>query len=87
MAQHYNIYDCEVKYCKKITTSIKAKFSQGIEKVRGSLRFIEETNPDAKEHIYDSIFNTRRLVGNEFEQLEIHFDKQKKVVTKIYVVK
>lgn len=87
MAQHYNICGLEVKYCQIIEGSIRRKFSFGIEKVRRSIRFIEDLNFNYKEHEDDVVFYTKRLVGRENETLEIHFDVKTKVVTKIYVVK
>ena len=87
MAQHFNICGLKVKYCQKVEESIRKKFALGIERVRRSNLFIEELNSGAKEHKDETIFYTNRIVGDERETLEVHFDERLKIVTQIFVIK
>lgn len=87
MAQHYDISNYPQKYFKKIVSSFKRRFEKGIQKVKYSLLFIRIEDERAKEHPDDLVFETYRRVNNDMETFEIHFDKSKNSITKIYLVK
>jgi hypothetical protein len=87
MAQHYDISFYPQKYFRKVENLIKKKFDAGVQKVINSLRYFHVDDLRTKEHPNDIVFETSRKINNEMETFEIHFDQNKNLVTKIYLVK
>lgn len=87
MAQHYPIKNSPNKNIQKICQGICNKFEQGISKVRSSLKYQEIHYEDFKESKNDEVFLTLRYLNGETENIEVHFDSQKKKITNIYLVK
>ncbi|OGG39737.1 hypothetical protein A2118_02970 [Candidatus Kaiserbacteria bacterium GWA2_50_9] len=87
MAQHYDITKYPQKKFRRIESAFEKKFESGVQKVKNSLRFIQLKDERVKEHPNDTAFETSRMLNNERERFEIHFDEKRKTITKIYLVK
>jgi len=88
MAQHYDIRKYPQKVFRQIETSFHKRFQEdGAEKLKSSLRFILVEDERVMDHPDDLVFKTSRIVYDERELFEIHFNNKTKTITSIYLVK
>jgi hypothetical protein len=87
MAQHISIKNSDKKELQKIYESICKSFGKGILSIQSSLKFQEIVDENFKHSENEKIFVTWRILRNEKETFEIHFNSEKNKITEIYLVK
>jgi len=87
MAQHISIKNSGKKEFQNIYESICKSFEKGILAIQSSLKFQEIEDENFKNSENEKVFATWRILRNEKETFEIHFDSEKNEIIEIYLVK